>query len=138
METSVAAFGGGTGLFTLLLGLKTLSGVRLSSIVSMSDDGGSTGQLRDMFGILPLGDVRRSLIALSTAPDLLNELLQYRFSRGKGLEGHNLGNLLLTALSDMRGSMSNAVKAIGEILDASGISVPRYEVKTNIIFADKF
>ncbi len=120
----IACIGGGTGLFTLLSGLKTLSGVTLSSVVSMSDDGGSTGRLRDMFGILPPGDVRRSLIALSTAPDLLNELIQYRFNRGGELSGHNLGNLLLTALSEMRGSMTSAVKAAGEILNIQGQVIP--------------
>ncbi len=120
----LACLGGGTGLFTLLSGLKTLSGMNLSSIVSMSDDGGSTGRLRDMFGILPPGDIRRSLVALSTAPDLLNELIQYRFNRGEELNGHNLGNLLLTALFEMRGSMSNAVKAVGEILNIQGQVIP--------------
>ena len=120
----IACLGGGTGLFTLLSGLKGLSGVTLASIVSMSDDGGSTGKLRDMFGILPPGDIRRSLVALSTAPDLLNELIQYRFSRGGELNGHNLGNLLLTALAEMRGSMSHAVRAIGEILNIQGQVIP--------------
>ena len=120
----IACVGGGTGLFTLLSGLKTLSGVSLSSIVAMSDDGGSTGILRTLFGILPPGDVRRSLVALSNAPDLLNELMQYRFKRGAGLEGHNLGNLLLTALSEMRGSMSHAVKSLGEILNIQGQVIP--------------
>ncbi len=122
--TRVVCLGGGTGLFTLLSGLKTISGIGLTSVVSMSDDGGSTGQLRDMFGILPPGDIRRSLVALSSAPDLLNELMQYRFERGGELKGHNLGNLLLTALCEMRGSMSPAVKAIGEILNIQGQVVP--------------
>ena len=120
----VACLGGGTGLFTLLSGLKTLPGISLSSVVSMSDDGGSTGKLRDIFGILPPGDIRRSLVALSTAPDLLNELMQYRFEKGKGLEGHNLGNLLLTALSQMRGSMPQAVKSLSEILNIQGQVIP--------------
>ncbi len=123
-RTNVACLGGGTGLFTLLSGLKTMSGLNLSAIVSMSDDGGSTGKLRDLFGVLPPGDIRRSLVALSTAPDLLNELIQYRFDRGRGLKGHNLGNLLLTALSQMRGSMSSAVKAISEILNIQGSVIP--------------
>jgi uncharacterized cofD-like protein len=124
-EMRIACVGGGTGLFTLLLGLKTLSGIQLSSIVSMSDDGGSTGRLRDIFGILPPGDVRRSLIALSTAPDLLNELMQHRFKGGgAGFEGHNLGNLLLTALSEMRGSMTQAVKSLGDILNIQGHVIP--------------
>jgi len=120
----VSSLGGGTGLFTLLSGLKTLSGLQLTSIVSMSDDGGSTGQLKDIFGILPPGDIRRSLVALSTAPDLLNELMQYRFDRGPGLKGHSLGNLLLTALSKMHGNMSQAVKSIGEILNIQGEVIP--------------
>jgi len=123
-EIQVACLGGGTGLFTLLSGLKTLSNVSLTSIVSMSDDGGSTGELKAMFGVLPPGDVRRSLVALSTAPDLLNELMQYRFEKGKGLEGHNLGNLLLTALSQMRGSMTHAVKSVAEILNIQGQVIP--------------
>lgn len=124
-EIRVACLGGGTGLFTLLLGLKTLSGIQLSSIVSMSDDGGSTGRLRDIFGILPPGDVRRSLVALSTAPDLLNELMQHRFKGGgEGFEGHTLGNLLLTALNEMRGSMTQAVKSLGEILNIQGQVIP--------------
>ncbi len=122
--TRIACLGGGTGLFTLLSGLKTLSGLSLSSIVSMSDDGGSTGKLRDIFGILPPGDVRRSLVALSTAPDLLNELMQYRFEKGKGLKGHSFGNLFLTALSEMRGSMSQAVKSASDILNIQGQVIP--------------
>lgn len=124
VDKRVVCIGGGTGLFTLLSGLKTLPGVYLSAIVGMSDDGGSTGRLRDIFGILPPGDVRRSLVALSKAPDLLNELMQFRFSRGGELEGHSLGNLILTALSEMRGSMTDAVKAVGRILDIQGEVIP--------------
>lgn len=133
--TRIACLGGGTGLYTLLSGLKTLSGVNLTAIVNMSDDGGSTGKLRDMFGILPPGDIRRSLVALSTAPDLLNQLIQFRFNRGGELKGHNLGNLLLTALSDMRGNMSQAVKALGEILNIQGEVIPVTET-SNILKAE--
>jgi uncharacterized cofD-like protein len=120
----VACVGGGTGLFTLLTGLKTIPGLSLSSIVSMSDDGGSTGLLRDRFGVLPPGDVRRSLVALSSAPDLLNRLMEYRFIRGEELTGHNLGNLILTALAEMRGSMGSAVAALSEILSIRGEVIP--------------
>ncbi|MBI4549372.1 MAG: uridine diphosphate-N-acetylglucosamine-binding protein YvcK [Candidatus Omnitrophica bacterium] len=123
-DVRAVCLGGGTGLFTLLSGLKTLAGINLTAIVSMSDDGGATGRLRDMFGILPPGDVRRSLVALSTAPDLVNELIQYRFDRGGELAGHNLGNLLITALCDLRGSMAEAVKSIGEILNIQGEVIP--------------
>ncbi len=127
-----ACLGGGTGLFTLLSGLKTIPGLTLSSIVSMSDDGGSTGKLRDIFGILPPGDVRRSLVALSTAPDLLNELIKFRFESGDGLAGHNLGNLLLTALNQMKGSMADAVKALGEILNIQGEVIPVTETMNTL------
>ncbi len=130
--TRVVCLGGGTGLFTLLSGLKTIPGLHLSSIVSMSDDGGSTGRLRDRFGILPPGDVRRSLIALSGAPHLLNQLMQYRFVRGEELEGHNLGNLILTALSEMRGSMAAAVGALGEILSIQGEVIPVTDTDTTL------
>ena len=131
-QMRVACVGGGTGLFTLLSGLKTIPGLHLSSIVSMSDDGGSTGRLRDRFGILPPGDVRRSLIALSGAPHLLNQLMQYRFVRGEELEGHNLGNLMLTALSEMRGSMAAAVGALGEILSIQGEVIPATDTDTTL------
>jgi uncharacterized cofD-like protein len=128
----VVCMGGGTGLFTLLSGLKTLPGVSLTAVVSMSDDGGSTGRLRDGFGVLPPGDVRRSLIALSSAPDLLNELMGFRFSRGGELSGHSLGNLILTALSEMRGSMGAAVRALGEILQIHGRVIPVTEGRTTL------
>jgi len=123
-ENRAVCLGGGTGLFTLLSGLKTLSNIRLTSIVSMSDDGGSTGRLKHMFGILPPGDVRRSLVALSTAPDLVNEMMQYRFSGSGDLAGHNLGNLMLTALTEMRGSMARAVRSLSEILSIQGEVIP--------------
>lgn len=123
-ENRAVCLGGGTGLFTLLSGLKTLSSIRLTSIVSMSDDGGSTGRLKHMFGVLPPGDIRRSLVALSTAPDLVNEMMQYRFSRGGDLTGHNLGNLMLTALTEMRGSMTRAVRSLSEILNIQGEVIP--------------
>ena len=131
-HVNVACLGGGTGLFTLLRGLKTVPGLGLTAIVSMSDDGGSTGRLRDEFGVLPPGDVRRSLVALSSAPDLLNELMGYRFERGGELAGHNLGNLILTALSEMRGSMTGAVQALGEILGIHGEVVPVTEAPTTL------
>jgi len=128
----IACLGGGTGLYTLLSGLKTLPGLHLTSIVSMSDDGGSTGVLRDRFGILPPGDIRRSLVALSTAPDLLNELMQYRFRQGGELKGHNIGNLLITALSEMHGSMNQAVRLLSEILNIQGSVIPVTETPNTL------
>ncbi|MCH8208803.1 MAG: uridine diphosphate-N-acetylglucosamine-binding protein YvcK, partial [Nitrospinae bacterium] len=120
----ISCIGGGTGLFTLLMGLKTLSNVLLTSIVSMTDDGGSSGRLRISFGILPPGDIRRSLVALSNAPEFMNDVIQHRFSRGSGLKGHSFGNLFLTALAEIKGSMSEAVKGLGDILNIQGIVVP--------------
>jgi uncharacterized cofD-like protein len=120
----IVCLGGGTGLYTMLLGLKTLPNVLLTSVVTMSDDGGSSGRIREAFGVLPPGDVRRSLVALSTAPDLMNELISYRFRRGEGLKDHNLGNLLLVAMTHLRGSMAEAVRSMGDILGIQGIVLP--------------
>lgn len=123
-QRRVVCLGGGTGLYTLLLGLKTLPSTHLTSVVSMSDDGGSSGRIREAFGVLPPGDVRRSLVALSSTPDLMNDLMQYRFGEGGGLADHNLGNLLLTAMAGLTGSMAEAVRAMGDILNVQGIVLP--------------
>lgn len=120
----IACLGGGTGLFTLLSGIKSIPNTLVTSIVSMADDGGSSGILRSEFGILPPGDVRRSLVALSNAPELMNRVLNYRFDKGKGLSGHSFGNLFLAALSDMEGSMTEAVRKLGDILSVQGIVLP--------------
>ncbi|OQA51760.1 MAG: Gluconeogenesis factor [Candidatus Omnitrophica bacterium ADurb.Bin292] len=129
----IVCVGGGTGLFTLLTGLKNLSGVQLISIVNMSDSGGSSGRLRMNFGILPPGDIRRSLVALSNAPELMNRVLQYRFERGEELKGHNFGNLFLTALSEITGSMPEAVRALSDILNIQGIVIPASCDSTNLV-----
>lgn len=123
-KTRISCIGGGTGLFNLLLGIKSLPAILPISIVSTSDDGGSSGKLRDCFGILPPGDIRRSLVALSNAPEIMNKLVQYRFCKGKGLKGHNFGNLFLAVLNDIEGSMSDAVKGMGDILNINGIVYP--------------
>ena len=123
-KIKISCIGGGTGLFNVLVALKNLPNTLLTSIVSMSDSGGSSGKLRVDFGILPPGDVRRSLIALSSAPEIMNELMQYRFGKGEGLSGHNLGNLLLAALSEIEGSMSQAVKRLSDILSIQGVVIP--------------
>ena len=120
----ISCIGGGTGLFSLLLALKELPRIQLTSVVSMTDDGGSSGRLRASFGILPPGDIRRSLVALSNAPELMNEVMQYRFEKGDGISGHSFGNLFLTALSEIKGSMVQAVKGLGDILNIQGIVIP--------------
>src|SRR5689334_13475285 len=120
----VVAFGGGTGLFAVLSGLKNYFQEPVA-IVTMADDGGSTGILREEFGILPPGDVRRALVALSQTDDkLLSELFNYRFTEGAGLSGHSFGNLLITALERITGSFEGAVEEAGRILNISGAVIP--------------
>jgi uncharacterized cofD-like protein len=131
-KVKISCIGGGTGLFTLLLGIKGLPNVLLTSIVNMSDDGGSSGRLRVSFGILPPGDVRRSLVALSNAPEFMNEVMRYRFQKGEGLSGHNFGNLFLTVLSKIKGSMPEAIRALGDILNTQGIVLPVTNTQTTL------
>jgi uncharacterized cofD-like protein len=139
----VVAMGGGTGLSTLLRGLKNyvLSPTELAEIhagsapakvcigelcavVTVTDDGGSSGRLRKEFNILPPGDIRNCIVALSEDEALLSRLFQYRFRGGSGLEGHNLGNLFLTALTEITGDFSQAVKESSEILATMGHIYP--------------
>jgi len=121
----IVVIGGGTGSFVVLSGLKKYP-VELSAIVAVTDDGGSTGRLRDEFGFLPAGDMRQCLAALSgETEDFLHKLLLYRFDKGeKGLRGHNLGNLILTALEDLTGSESAGLQAASEIFRLKGKVLP--------------
>ncbi len=118
----IVTIGGGTGSFTLLQGLKQYP-FHLSAIVSMADDGGSTGVLRDELGVLPPGDVRQCLVALSESSEKMRELMNYRFDNG-GLKGHSFGNLLLSALEKMEGSFSEGVRRAMEILNVRGEVIP--------------
>ena len=118
----VVTIGGGTGSFTLLSGLKKYP-LELSAIVSMADDGGSTGILRDELGVLPPGDVRQCLVALSDTPDMLRELMNYRFAEG-GLEGHSFGNIFLSALEKITGDFGRGVAEAAKILNVRGTVVP--------------
>ncbi len=118
----IVVIGGGTGSFNILSGLKNFD-FELTSIVSMMDSGGSTGILRDEFGILPPGDVRQCLVALSDSP-LMRKLFEYRFSKGKTLNGHSMGNLLLTALKEITGSEDEAILKASEILRIKGKVLP--------------
>jgi uncharacterized cofD-like protein len=119
----IVVIGGGTGSYNVLLGLKQFD-VRLTAVVSMMDSGGSTGRLRDEFGFLPPGDVRRCLAALSGDTGLLRSLFEYRFNRGLGLNGHSFGNLFLTVLRDITGSDADAIKEAGKILNVCGHVLP--------------
>jgi len=118
----VVVIGGGTGNFVVLSGLKNYD-LDLSAIVSMADDGGSTGVLRDELGVLPPGDVRQCLVALSHSSRLMRGLMNYRFENG-GLGGHSFGNLLLSALEKVTGSFEKAVEEVGKILSIKGKVVP--------------
>lgn len=118
----VVVVGGGTGNFVVLSGLKKHK-VKLSAVVSMADSGGSTGLLRDELGVLPPGDVRQCLVALSNSSNLMRSLINYRFDGG-GLKGHSFGNLLLSALEKVTGNFEKAVDEVGKILVISGKVIP--------------
>lgn len=118
----IVVLGGGTGNFVVLRGLKKYD-VELTAIVSMADDGGSTGILRDELGVLPPGDVRQCLVALSNSSRLLRSLMNYRFENGN-LGGHSFGNLLLSALEKVTGSFEKAVEEAGKILYIKGKVLP--------------
>jgi uncharacterized cofD-like protein len=133
----IVAIGGGTGLSTLLRGLKRyvpprdgsdsphlLPEVEITAIVTVSDDGGSSGRLRRDFDVLPPGDIRNCMVALSEDEALLSQLFQYRFTSGRGLKGHSFGNLFLTALNDMTGDFAQAVKMSSEVLAIAGHIYP--------------
>ncbi len=121
-KKKVVVIGGGTGNFVVLQGLKKYN-VDLTAVVSMADSGGSTGVLRDELGVLPPGDVRQCLVALSNSSQLMRSLMNYRFENG-GLEGHSLGNLLLSALEKVTGSFEKAVEEVGKILVIKGKVLP--------------
>jgi uncharacterized cofD-like protein len=118
----IVVIGGGTGNFVVLKGLKNFP-VEISAIVSMADDGGSTGILRDELGVLPPGDVRQCIVALSNSSRLMRSLMNYRFENG-GLEGHSFGNLLLSALEKVTGSFEKAVEEVSRIMYIKGKVIP--------------
>lgn len=119
----IVVIGGGTGLSTLLRGLKVYS-ANITAIVTVADDGGSSGRLRREFGVLPPGDIRNCLAAMADEEKLLTELFQYRFSVGDGLTGHSFGNLFLTALSEITGDLERAVAASSRVLAIRGQVLP--------------
>lgn len=119
----IVVIGGGTGLSTLLRGLKAYSN-NITAIVSVADDGGSSGELRRSMGILPPGDIRSCLTALADDETLMGQLFQYRFASGNGLSGHSLGNLLITALAEITGSFEEGVAESGRVLAVRGKVLP--------------
>src|SRR5690242_1810965 len=128
----VVAIGGGTGLSALLEGLKRYTSpsdpstpqVDLTAVVTVTDDGGSSGRLRREFDVLPPGDIRNCMVALSEDEALLSRLFQHRFETGRGLKGHSFGNLFLTAMTQVMGDFPEAVKASSEVLKIAGHIYP--------------
>ena len=122
----VVVLGGGTGLSTLLRGLKQFP-IDITAIVAVSDDGRSTGKLRQEFNVPAVGDIRQVIVALSETEPLVQKLLNYRFKTNSDLNGHALGNLLLTGLIDVAGNMSTGIESLGKILNLKGKVLPLTE-----------
>ena len=119
----IVVVGGGTGLSTMLKGIKKYTN-NITAIVTVGDDGGSSGRLREEMGILPPGDIRNCITALADDEDLVTELFRYRFKTGEGLEGHSFGNLFLTAMCAITGDMVRAVKESSKVLSIRGQVLP--------------
>jgi len=126
MSKKVVVLGGGTGSSTLIRGLKQFP-IDLSVIVSVCDDGKSTGILREEFNIPAVGDIRRVLVALSETEPLVMELFNYRFNTTSDLDGHTVGNLLLTASSEITGNLSDGIEALSKVLNLKGKVIPLTE-----------
>ena len=125
----IVSIGGGTGLSTLLRGVKRYAkakpdAVDITAVVTVTDDGGSSGRLRREFSVLPPGDIRNCMVALSEDETLLTKLFQYRFANGRGLKGHSFGNLFLTAMTHLTGDFGQAVKLSSEVLAVLGRIYP--------------
>lgn len=126
MNKKVVVLGGGTGMSTLLKGLKQFP-LDITAVVSVSDDGRSTGRLREEFNVVAVGDIRQVLVSLSETEPLIEELLNYRFKTTSDLDGHTVGNLLLTALSNISGNMSDGIEALGKVFNLKGKVLPLTE-----------
>ena len=132
MKKKVVVLGGGTGCSTLLRGLKEFP-IDLTAIVSVCDDGNSTGVLREEFNIPAVGDIRRVLVSLSETEPLVMELFNYRFKTTSDLDGHTVGNLLLTASSEITGNLSDGIEALSKIFNLKGKVVPLTEENVTLI-----
>ncbi len=119
----IVAIGGGTGLSTMLKGIKKITN-NITAIVTVGDDGGSSGRLREEMGILPPGDIRNCIAALADDDDIVTQLFQYRFKTGEGLEGHSFGNLFITAMTAICGDMITAIKESSKVLLIRGKVIP--------------
>ncbi|MDH7497650.1 MAG: YvcK family protein, partial [Syntrophomonadaceae bacterium] len=119
----LVAIGGGTGLAVLLRGLKRYTR-NLTAVVTVSDDGGSSGRLRGELGVLPPGDIRNCLVAMAETETLMDRVFQHRFQAGDGLKGHSLGNLLLVAMEEITGDLVSAIKEVSKVLAVRGRVLP--------------
>lgn len=126
MNKKVVVLGGGTGLSSLLKGLKDFP-VDITAIVSVCDDGKSTGRLRNEFNQVAVGDIRRVLVALSETEPMFEKLLNYRFQTSSDLNGHTVGNLLLTAMANINGNLSKGLKSLSKVLNLKGKVIPLSE-----------
>lgn len=129
---NIVTIGGGTGSYTTLSGLKNLPDISITALVSMADDGGSTGILMDELGVLPPGDVRQCLVALSEHIQIVRELMNYRFNNGT-LKGHSFGNIFLAALEKMTGDFNKGVEIASEVLKTRGKVIPITNDKAKLI-----
>jgi uncharacterized cofD-like protein len=128
----IVVIGGGTGLASVLRGLKEYSR-NITAVVTVADDGGSSGEIRKSIGILPPGDIRNCLAALSNDEELLTQVFQYRFAAGAGLNGHSLGNLLITALTEITGSFEEAIAEMARVLAVQGNVFPSTLKNINLV-----
>jgi len=127
----IVALGGGTGLSTLLRGLKGYS-ANITAVVAVADDGGSSGQLREQLGIVPPGDIRNCIAALADAEPLMTQLMQYRFPAGSGLDNHAFGNLFIAAMTAVTGDFEEAVRESNRVLAVRGQVLPATSVPLNL------
>lgn len=133
---NIVTIGGGTGLSVLLHGLKKYTN-NISAIVTVSDDGGSSGRLSEEFGLLPPGDIRNCLVALAEAEPLMRDLFQFRFKENSELAGHNFGNLFITAMTELTGDFDKAIKASSKVLAIRGQVIPSTLKKVTLMAKDK-
>lgn len=131
-KIKVVTIGGGTGSFTFLTELKELPNIQITAVVAMSDSGGSTGRLRVDMGVLPAGDVRQALVALSRSPAMLRELFTYRYERGS-VKGHTFGNLFLSTLEKVTDSLEDAIVQAGKLLNVKGRIYPVTLTKHDLV-----
>ncbi len=129
----IVAFGGGTGLSTLLKGLKAFPDVDITAIVTVMDDGGSSGIIREELGVLPPGDIRNNIVALAEDESLMAQIMAYRFKDGERFKDQSLGNLIIAALTKISGSFPTAIESISSILAIKGRVLPVTEASVKLI-----